>query len=65
MADQTPSTGRRHRGYALLLFTCIGVITCLMLPAGLRQLSAIGYVALPLVLMRSLGCPPGSIAGRA
>lgn len=55
MADHEISTGRRHRGYALLLFTCIGVISCLMLPAGLRQLSGIGYVSLPLVLMRSLG----------
>ena len=54
------STGRRHRGYALLLFSCMALIICLMLPARLRQLVAIGYVTLPLVLVRSLGvaaCP--------
>jgi len=55
MADHTSSTSRRHRGYALLLCTCIAVISCLMLPSGLRQLAGIGYLSLPLVLVRSLG----------
>jgi hypothetical protein len=38
-----------------LLLTCLGVMTCLMLPHGLRQLAAVGYLALPLVLLRTLG----------
>lgn len=51
---------RRHRGYGLLLCTCLALIGCLMLPSGVRQLSALGYMALPLVLIRSLGQPLGS-----
>jgi len=53
----TPRTSRRHRGYVALLITCLGVLTCLMLPSGLRQLAAIGYLALPLVLISALGTP--------
>lgn len=55
MPGREVSTGRRHRGYALLLSSCMAVIICLMLPSGLRYLASIGYVTLPLVLMRSLG----------
>ena len=51
---------RRHWGYGLLLGTCLGVIGALMLPSGLRQLSSLGYIALPLVLIRSLGQPLGT-----
>ena len=46
---------RRHRGYISLLVTCLGVMVCLMLPHGLRQLATIGYLSLPLVLMSTLG----------
>jgi len=63
MPAQEISTGSRHRGYALLLITCMGVISCLMLPLGLRQLAGIGYLALPLVLMRSLAVPARFSAG--
>ena len=45
----------RHRGYVGLLITCLAVITCLMLPHGLRQLAAVGYLSLPLVLLSTLG----------
>ncbi|MBV2350246.1 potassium channel family protein [Synechococcus sp. HK05] len=38
-----------------MLLTCLGVMACLMLPHGLRQLAAVGYLALPLVLLRTLG----------
>lgn len=48
---------RRHRGYVGLLLTCLAVMICLMLPQGLRQLAAIGYLSLPLVLITSLGMP--------
>jgi len=51
---------RRHRGYRLLLLNCLLVLMCLMLPRGLRQLSAAGYLAMPLVLFTSLG---GSLSG--
>ena len=51
---------RRHWGYGLLLSTCLGVIGALMLPSGLRQLSSLGYIALPLVLIRGLGQPLGT-----
>jgi hypothetical protein len=54
---RSPLQRRRHRGYVGLLITCLGVITCLMLPRGLRQLAAIGYLALPLVLLITLGLP--------
>mgnify|MGYP003845390961 CR=1 FL=1 len=30
---------RRHNGYVSLLITCLGVLICLMLPRGLRQLA--------------------------
>lgn len=52
-----PHLRRRHRGYGALLITCLGVMVCLMLPHGLRQLSTIGYLSLPLVLVHSLGMP--------
>lgn len=48
---------RRHSGYVGLLITCLGVLVCLMLPKGLRQLAVIGYLALPLVLISALGMP--------
>jgi len=51
---------RRHRGYGLLLSICLALVGCLMLPAVLRPLAALGYVALPLVLIRTLGHPSGS-----
>ena len=50
-----PSLRRRQHGYVSLLLTCLGVMACLMLPHGLRQLAAVGYLALPLVLLRTLG----------
>jgi voltage-gated potassium channel len=50
-----PSVRRRQHGYVGLLLTCLGVMACLMLPRGLRQLAAVGYLALPLVLLRTLG----------
>jgi voltage-gated potassium channel len=50
-----PSVRRRQHGYVSLLLTCLGVMACLMLPRGLRQLAAVGYLALPLVLLRTLG----------
>lgn len=50
-----PSLRRRQHGYVSLLLTCLGVMACLMLPRGLRQLAAVGYLALPLVLLRTLG----------
>ena len=50
-----PSQRRRQHGYVSLLLTCLGVMACLMLPIGLRQLVAVGYLALPLVLLRTLG----------
>ena len=56
------SAGARHRGYALLLASCIALITCLMLPTALRPLVALGYTTLPLVLVRSLGS--AAVAGR-
>ena len=46
---------QRQVGYISLLITCLGVMGCLMLPHGLRQLAAVGYLALPLVLLRTLG----------
>ena len=49
------SSVRRHRGYVLLLCTCLGVMVCLVLPSHLRALSTLGYLCLPLVLIRSLG----------
>jgi hypothetical protein len=48
---------RRHKGYVALLVTCFGVLACLMLPRGLRQLAVVGYLALPLVLISALGMP--------
>ena len=48
---------RRHNGYVALLITCLGVLICLMLPRGLRQLAVVGYLALPLVLISALGMP--------
>ena len=48
---------RRHNGYVSLLITCLGVLICLMLPRGLRQLAVVGYLALPLVLISALGMP--------
>jgi len=47
---------RRH-GYVGLLITCLAVMVCLMLPHGLRQLAAVGYLAMPLVLLLTLGMP--------
>lgn len=55
MAISEASLRRRHRGYGALLSICLALVGCLMLPAGLRQLSALGYVVLPLVLIRTLG----------
>jgi voltage-gated potassium channel len=52
---QTPRVRRRHNGYVALLVTCVGVLICLMLPHGLRQLVVVGYLALPLVLISALG----------
>ncbi|MFZ9215570.1 MAG: potassium channel family protein [Vulcanococcus sp.] len=46
---------QRHRGYRHLLATCLVVIFCLMLPRGLRQLSSLGYLAMPWVLLTALG----------
>jgi hypothetical protein len=57
MRVDDPLMRRRHRGYSALLLTCVGVIACLLLPHGLRRLAAIGYMALPLVLIHSLGMP--------
>jgi len=54
---QSAHTRRRQNGYVSLLITCLGVLICLMLPHGLRQLATIGYLALPLVLISSLGMP--------
>ena len=48
---------QRHLGYRLLLANCLTVIACLMLPLGMRQLSALGYLSLPWVLSFSLGAP--------
>ncbi len=50
-----PSVRLRQYRYVSLLITCLGVMGCLMLPDGLRQLAAVGYLALPLVLLRTLG----------
>ena len=50
-----PSVRHRQYGYVSLLITCVAVMVCLMLPHGLRQLAAVGYLALPLVLLRTLG----------
>lgn len=46
---------QRHLGYRLLLANCLTVIGCLMLPEGMRQLAALGYLAFPWVLLFSLG----------
>jgi voltage-gated potassium channel len=54
---QTPRLPRRQRGYVGLLITCLGVMGCLMLPHGLRQLASIGYLVMPLVLIAALGGP--------
>ena len=54
---QSAQTRRRHKGYVALLVTCFGVLACLMLPRGLRQLAVVGYLALPLVLISALGMP--------
>ena len=54
---RSPLQRRRHRGYVGLLITCLAVIACLMLPRGLRQLAAVGYLSLPLVLLGTLGLP--------
>ena len=48
---------QRHLGYRLLLANCLTVIACLMLPVGIRQFSALGYLSLPWVLSFSLGAP--------
>ena len=48
-------TNPRHLGYRLLLANGLTVIGCLMLPAGMRQVSALGYLAMPWVLLFSLG----------
>jgi hypothetical protein len=57
MRSQLRRRRRRHRGYVGLLIICLGVIACLMLPRGLRQLAAVGYLSLPLVLLGTLGMP--------
>ena len=64
MTGSVLSSQRRHRGYVLLLAACLFVMVCLMLPTGLRQLAALGYLALPLVLIRSLGSQQQGAAGR-
>ena len=50
-----PRTRRRQRGYGALLFICLAVMTSLMLPLGWRLLAAVGYLALPVVLIMALG----------
>ena len=55
--QQGSSIRRRHRGYVVLLLTCLGLIMCLMLPRGMRQLATVGYLAMPLVLIQALGMP--------
>ena len=40
-------TNQRHLGYRLLLANGLTVIGCLMLPQGMCQLSALGYLAMP------------------
>ena len=50
-----PSLRHRQNGYVSLLVTCLGVMACLVLPHGLRRLAAVGYLALPWVLLRTLG----------
>ncbi len=57
MIVQSAQMRRRHNGYVGLLITCLGVLICLILPRGLRQLAVVGYLALPLVLIRALGMP--------
>jgi len=53
----TAQLRRRHQGYVALLITCVGLLICLMLPHGLRQLATVGYMALPLVMISALGMP--------
>lgn len=48
---------RRHRGYVALLTNCLAVMVCLMVPQSLSQAVSIGYLALPFVLLTSLGRP--------
>jgi voltage-gated potassium channel len=55
--QQGSSMRRRHRGYVVLLLTCLGLIVCLMLPRGMRQLATVGYMVMPLVLIQALGMP--------
>jgi hypothetical protein len=55
--QQGSSMRRRHRGYVVLLLTCLGLMVCLMLPRGMRQLATVGYMVMPLVLIQALGMP--------
>lgn len=55
--QQGSSTRRRHRGYVALLFNCLALMGCLMLPSNLSQVVSIGYLALPFVLLSTLGRP--------
>lgn len=60
-ARTPPSTGTplssRHRGYLRLLSTCLVVMAGFTLPRPLNQLTALGYTAMGLVMLRSFNRP--------
>jgi hypothetical protein len=61
LPQDSPALRRRHACYRQLLVLCLLVMASFALPNGWSRLGSVGYILMPLVMIRGLGQPLGRV----